>query len=57
MARWQDVDGAAPLKAEGNRLFAAKKFSEAAEKYTDALAKACPCRVPVHSTRRYYYEY
>ena len=33
-----DVEGAAPLKAEGNAAFTAKRFEEAAEKYTAALS-------------------
>ena len=33
-----DVEAAAPLKAEGNAAFAAKKYEVAAEKYTAALS-------------------
>lgn len=33
-----DVEAAAPLKAEGNAAFSAKRFEEAAEKYTAALS-------------------
>ena len=43
------MEGTAPLKADGNALFVAKRFGEAAEKYTEALAKARHAvpRVPI----------
>ena len=34
-----DADAAAPLKAEGNAAFSAKRYADAAEKYTAALAQ------------------
>jgi hypothetical protein len=49
-----ELSGAQHLKAEGNRLHGAKKFSEAAEKYERALSNlqgmCCTCRVWIGSS-------